>query len=123
MGVVSMADKAAQRFEQVVKERLSQATNESGRSFAGIYKIIEGKGAVEAAKMLIRPTNTGKVNDGLKALVVWKLSHLSIEQAVIDFRNEGLFSEDEVSSAQGRLALARMNSGKVNMSEKLKRTD
>jgi hypothetical protein len=123
MGVGSMTDKAAQRFEQTVKERLTQATNETGYSFAGIYKIIKDKGAVVAAKILISPINTGKVHDGLKVLVDRNLYHLSIEQAVIDFENEGLFSEDEISSAQGRLALARMKSGKTNISERLKRSD
>jgi hypothetical protein len=95
MGVGSMTDKAAQRFEQTVKERLTQATNETGYSFAGIYKIIKDKGAVVAAKILISPINTGKVHDGLKLLVDRNLSHLSIEQAVIDFENEGLFSEEK----------------------------
>jgi hypothetical protein len=45
-----MADKAAHRFEQIVKERLTQATNETGYPFAGVYKIVEDKGAVVAAK-------------------------------------------------------------------------
>jgi hypothetical protein len=118
-----MPIQAAQQFEQTVKERLTRATNESGHSFAGIYKIVEDKGAVGAAKMLIRPANTGKINDGLKALVDRNLSHLSIEQAVIDFANQGLFSEKEISSARDRLALARMKSGKTNVSERLKKGD
>ena len=56
-------------------------------------------------------------------LVDNNLGHLSIEQAIIDSRNEGLFSEDEVSSAEGRLAMAKMLSGKTNISERLKKGD
>ena len=100
-------DQAALQFEQTVKECLAQAAHKTGHSFAGVYKIIEDRGAVEAAKILVKPTNTGKIHGGLQVLVDNNLGHLSIEQAVIDFRSEGLFSEDEVSSAQGRLAMAQ----------------
>jgi hypothetical protein len=113
-------DKIKQRFEEVVKERLAQATAKTGYSFAGIYKIIQDKGAVEGAKILVSPNNSGKIHEGLQFLVDNDLVHLSIEQAVIDFRSEGLFSGDEVSSAEGRLAMAKMLSGGTHMEEKLK---
>lgn len=99
---------AAQQFEQSVKERLAQATNTIGYSFADVHKIIEDKGAVEAAKILVSPNSAGKIHEGLQVLVDNNLGHLSIERAVIDFRKKGLFSEDEISSAEARLGMAEM---------------
>jgi hypothetical protein len=116
-------DQAAQQFEQTVKDRLTEATNKTEYSFTRVNKMIKDAGAVEAAKRLVRPTNSGKIHDGLQVLIDNNLIHLSIEQAVIVFENEGLFSEDEISSAQGRLAMARMKSGKTNISERLKKGD
>jgi hypothetical protein len=116
-------DQAAQKFENAVKDRLAQATAETGYSFAGMYRIIEDKGAIEAAKILVSPNNSGKIHDGLQFLVDNDLIHLSIEQAVIDFRNEELFSGDEVSSAEGRLAMAKILSSGTQTAEKLKKRD
>ena len=116
-------DHVAQKFEQTVIERLAQATDKTNYSFAGAYNIIEGRGAVEAAKILVNPTNSGKIHDGLQFLIDNHLDHLSIEQTVIDFRSEGLFSEDEVSSAQARLAMAKMLSGRTPIAERLKQGD
>jgi hypothetical protein len=102
---------------------LAQATSETGHSFAGVYKIIEDRGAVEAAKILVNPASSGKIHEGLQVLVNNNLGHLSVEQAVIDFRNEGLFSEDETSSAQARLAMAKILSGRTPKAERLKQSD
>jgi hypothetical protein len=116
-------DHAAQQFEQTVKKCLTEATNKTGHPFTRVFTMIEDSGAVEAAKRLVGPTNSGKIQDGLQVLIDNNLGHLSIEQAIIDSRNEGLFSEDEVSSAEGRLAMAKMLSSGTNISERLRRGD
>jgi hypothetical protein len=103
-----MAEDQKLLFEQEVINRLDQATMETGYSFFGILEIIDKVGAVEAAKMLVGPNGTGKFHDGFKLLVRAKLSHLTIEQAVIDFKDSGLFSPDEVSSATARIAMAKI---------------
>jgi hypothetical protein len=116
-------DRRTDQFEKTVKERLLEATSKTGHSFAGIYKIIEDRGAIEAAKLLVSPNNAGKIHEGLQFLVDENLVHLSIEQAVIDFRNEELFSGDEVSSAEGRLAMAKILSSGTQTAERLKKRD
>lgn len=114
-------NRAAQQFEQTVKDRLTEASNKTKYLFTRFNKMVKETGAVQAAKRLVRPTDLGKIHDGLQVLIDNDLVHLSIEQAIIDFQNDGLFSEDEVSSARGRLALARMKSGKTNISDRFKR--
>jgi hypothetical protein len=58
--------------------------------------------------MLVGPNSTGKFHEGFEFLVRKKISQFSIEQAVIDFKDSGLFSTDEVSSARARIAMAKM---------------
>jgi hypothetical protein len=116
-------DQAALQFEQTVKECLAQAAHETGHSFAGVYRIIEDRGASKRRRSFVNPVNSGKIHEGLKVLVDNNLIHLSIEQAIIDFRSEGFFSGDEMSSAQGRLAMAKMLSDRTQIAERLKRGD
>jgi hypothetical protein len=56
----------------------------------------------------VGPNSTGIFHDGFEFLVTQKISQFSIEQAVIDFKDSGLFSPDEVSSARARIAMAKM---------------
>jgi hypothetical protein len=103
-----MAEDQKLLFEADVIHRLDQATSKTGYLFAGILEIIDNMGAAEAARMLVGPNSTGKFHEGFEFLVRQKISHLSIEQAVIDFKDSGLFSADEVSSARARIAMAKM---------------
>ena len=103
-----MADDPELAFEQEVRNLLDRATKETGYSFSKILEIIDKGDAVQTAKNLVKPNNSGKIHEGLKFLVMHNKSDLSIEQAVINFKDSGLFTAGEISSAQARIAMAKM---------------
>ena len=98
-----MTDEQRGLFELSVIERLDQAKRLKGYKFLGIRSIIKNRGAVEIAKSFIGPNNTANFNGGMRMLVKVGLSDLTIEQAVIDFKDTKLFSKKEVASAKKRL--------------------
>jgi len=94
-------------FQVIVLQRIDEATRLTGYSFAGLRKLI-AVDAAAAAKRLIAPTsrNLGSISKGLRVLFDAGLLRLSIEQAVIDFGEQGrLFTTEEVGYAKNRLAL------------------
>lgn len=102
-----MSDKMRGLFEKLVKQRLDRARRRKGFEFKGLRRLIEKRGAFETAKMLVSEGNTGNLNGGLKILVRYGLSDLSVEQAVIDCENFKLFTKNEVASAKRRLKIAK----------------
>src|ERR1700756_1060951 len=89
-------------FEKLVLNRLDEAERRTSHPFFGARRLIAEMGAVKAAKKLLDPT-AGKIHEGLQALIDYKLVHLSIEQAVIDFADRDCFTDDEISTAKVRL--------------------
>jgi hypothetical protein len=99
-----------EEFRVLVFQRIDEAGRQTGYSFAGLRRLV-AVDAVGAARRLIAPSsrNLGSFPKGMRVLFKAGLLHLSIEQAVIDFGEQGrLFTPDEVTYAKDRLALMRM---------------
>jgi hypothetical protein len=97
-------------FEKLVLDRLDQAQQLIGYPFTTARVLIQNVGAVQAARILLNP-NEGKIHDGLQALCHHELGHFSVEQAVIDFEDRTVFTDDERSTAKARLYYANKNAG------------
>jgi hypothetical protein len=96
-----------EEFQAMVLQRIDEAGQLTGYSFAGLRKIVAAD-AVGAARRLIAPTsrNLGSFPQGMRVLFNAGLLHLSIEQAVIEFGEQGrLFTPEEVAYAKDRIAL------------------
>jgi hypothetical protein len=92
-----------QKFEGCVLANLDKAEGQIGYHFKGLREMIKDFGAVKAAKMLVDLNNVLKPYDGFQVLSVNDLEELSVEQAVIDFTESGLFTPAEVQTAKSRL--------------------
>lgn len=103
-----MTDFAETEFQKVLLERIDEAESVTSYSFAGIRKMIDELGGVQAAKRLVSPGSTGALHPGFKVLAGAGLLRCSVEQTVIDFADAGLFDDAEVSNARARIAMAKM---------------
>jgi hypothetical protein len=94
-----------QQFEDHVLANLDEAEGQIGYHFKGLREMIDKFGAVGAAKMLVDLNSVLKPHDGFQVLSANDRESLSIEQAVIDFADSGLFTAAEVQSAKSRLLI------------------
>jgi hypothetical protein len=90
-------------FEDLVLANLDEAERLTGHNFKGVRDLIDKHGAVDAARMLIDINMVLKEYSGFKILDAHDLERLSIEQAIVDFAESGLFTPAEVSAARSRL--------------------
>jgi hypothetical protein len=86
-------------------DKLQEAERLSGDSLGGICNLIEDLGAVEVARMLVDPHDVRSPPDGFVRLMKHDLARYTIEQAIVDYRDSGLFTESEVETARARLAI------------------
>jgi hypothetical protein len=92
-------------FERHLLEKLEWAENLIGYSLAGIREFIVEFGAVQTAKMLVDPNHVLEPDNGFTILVKHGLANLSVEQAMIDFAQRGLFTAAEIKAAKARIAI------------------
>jgi len=95
-------------FAALVENRLNDAEDKTGHIFRDLRELIKIKGAVQAAKLLLRPSSIGSFPYGFKVLAAHNLLSHSIEQAAIDSAASGLFTEEQLTNAFTRLTLAKM---------------
>ena len=101
-----------QRFHDDLIRRLDKARDELAIDFKKMREAIATNTAVGAAKYFISPDRDGKLHEGLLSLARVNRTNLSLEQAVIDFKDEGLFTDAEVASARARLYYANQSGEK-----------
>lgn len=100
-------DIKSRSFHDHVIRNLMDAEAQLGFPFTGLRKLIDEKGAVAAAIQLLDLTRAVHEQDGFTTLAENNLLHLSLEQAVIDFAESGLFPASIIASARSRLLLAK----------------
>src|SRR5258705_2438854 len=92
-----------EEFEVLVLQRIREASQLTGYSFAGLLKLVDALGAFQTAKDLIAPTpgNLGRFPKGMRILFDAGLFSHSIQQAGIEFCEEGkLFMPGGVNLAK-----------------------
>jgi len=94
-----------EKFKEHVLANIEKAESEIDHSFMGLRELIEQHGAVPVAKMLVDINNVLKSFGGFQVLAQHNLEHLSVEQAIIDFADSGLFTEAEIDTARARLSI------------------
>jgi hypothetical protein len=94
-------------FHDHLIRSLTEAEAQLVYCFAGLRKLIDDKGAVAAAIQLLDISRAVQEQDGFTILAENNLLHLSLEQAVIDFAESGLFPASIIASARSRLLLAK----------------
>ena len=104
---VESVDAPHAQFQVHVLVRLREAEMLTGDSFGGVCNLIVDLGAVEVAKMLVDPQELMLPPSGFIRLLKHKLACLTIEQAIVDFADSGLFTDEEVETAKVRLATFR----------------
>lgn len=95
-----------QDFEDRILANFDEAENLIGYSFTGLRELILDHGAVETAKMLLTIDGVLKQHGGFQVLAAHDLEHFSVEQAVIEFADTGLFTMMEIGTAKSRLAIS-----------------
>jgi hypothetical protein len=104
---VESVDAPHAQFQVHVLVRLREAEVLTGDSFGGVCNLIVDLGAVEVAKMLVDAQELMLPPSGFIRLLKHKLACLTIEQAIVDFADSGLFTDEEVETAKVRLATFR----------------
>jgi hypothetical protein len=93
-------------FRDELLRRIVEAIDRTGHTFFGLLTSIKEDGAVETARRLIGPNNNETFQDGMRQLKDAHLLKLTVEQAVIDFGEQGkIFTPEQVAAAQERLQL------------------
>lgn len=92
-------------FEMHVLANLDKAEKSIGYHFKGIRELIAEHGAVATAKMLVDVNMVLNIHSGFRVLDASDLEHLSIEQAVVDYAESGLFTPAEIATAKARLVV------------------
>jgi hypothetical protein len=96
-----------EQFAQRVLANIEEAETKTGYVFRGLRDMIDQHTAVKAAKMLVDISHMGRPYDGFQVLVAHDLEHLSVEQAIADFAESGLFTVREVRTAKARLIVTK----------------
>jgi hypothetical protein len=96
-----------EQFERHVLKLLREAARCTGDKLGDICNLIADLGAVEVAKMLVDPTEVRNPPDGFRRLMKNNLAQLTIEQAIVDFADRGIFTSEEIRAAKARLAIFR----------------
>ena len=97
-----------EEFERRLLGNLDEAEKKvAGYSFLGLRRFIAEKGAVATAKYFVDLRNRSTAFDGFDVLADHGLLRFSVERAVLDFADRGLFNPAEISSAETRLMIAR----------------
>ena len=93
-------------FRDELLRRIVEAIDKTGHTFFGLLTSIKDDGAVATARRLISPQNNETFQDGMRQLKDANLLHFTVEQAVIDFGEQGkIFTPGEVAAAKERLQL------------------
>jgi hypothetical protein len=98
-----------EHFDRVVRERIAEARKLTGHSFARVQDLIDRIGAVETARRFISSGNIGRFPLGMRVLHKFGRLDLSIENAVVEFGEQGkVFSPKEVEAAIDRHQMLKM---------------
>ena len=98
---------ARARFQEQVLKMLGEAIELTGDEYGYVRNLIVDLGAVEVAKMLVDPNEVRDPPTGFLRLMEHDLARLTIEQAIVDFADSGLFTDAEIEAAKARLAIFR----------------
>jgi hypothetical protein len=93
-------------FEAYVLSKLDEAEMQLGFVFSGLRSLIGDKGAAGAARYLLDPANIGHPFQGFRRMAENALVNCSIEAAVVQFQDSGLFARPIIETAKVRLLLA-----------------
>lgn len=96
-----------EEFEAHVVGNLTTAEKALGYEFAALRQMLDELGAIGTACHLLDLSRVGQEQKGFTLLAEADLLHLSLEQAVIDFRESGLFPPSLVASARARLLVIK----------------
>jgi hypothetical protein len=99
------SQKLQAEFQRHVLEKLQEAERLSRDKLGAVCNLIEDLGAVGVAKMLVDPQDIRSPPDGFLRLMKSDLARFTIEQAIVDFCDSGLFTASEVETARARLAI------------------
>lgn len=106
---------AEKEFELFVAMNLDEAESLLSCTFTGLRKLVRERGAVGAARHLLAPENVARHHMGFSRLIAADLLHLSLEGAVLRFKDRGLFAKSVIAAAHLRIVMAqniRLQSGK-----------
>src|SRR5689334_18619125 len=95
------------RFEEHLPKVLGEAIELTGDQYGYVRNLIADLDAVEVAKLLVDPNEVRDPPTGFRRLMEHDLARLTIEQAIVEFADSGLFTEAEVETARARLAIFR----------------
>lgn len=93
------------QFQRHLLAKLREAESLTGDAFGSICNLIEDLGAVEVARMLVDPIDLATPPTGFLRLLEHELGRLTIEQAIVDFADTGLFADEEINAAKARLSI------------------
>lgn len=93
------------RFQEYVLKKLIEANRRTGDPLGSIRNLMVDLGAVSVARMLVDPDEVRDPPAGFLRLLRYDLARLTIEQAVVDFAQTGLFTAAEVETAKARLTM------------------
>ena len=94
-------------FKEHLLRNLDTAEAALHYEFRALREMVKGLGAVGAAIHLLDLAKIGDEQKGFTLLAEAGLLHLSLEQAVLDFQESGLFPPSIIASARARLLIIR----------------
>lgn len=98
-----------QRFKRHLLKKMKEACTLSEDSLGGICDLVDHLGADEVIHLLVVPDEIHNPPSGFIRLMNSNLARLTIEQAILDFAETGLFTKLQIETARERLAVyARM---------------
>ena len=95
------------QFQRHLLAKLREAESLTRDNLGSICNLIEDLGAVEVARMLVDPVDVTAPPTGFLRLLEHELGRLTIEQAIVDSEETGLFTDEEVVAAKARLSIFR----------------
>lgn len=94
------------RFETRLKEIMALAEREAGFSFPILQSLVRSESGVMSAKQLLHPRD--RFSEGFRRLIKAGLPQYTLEAVVIEFDQTGLFTVEEIETAQWRLNNAHL---------------
>ena len=97
------------RFETRLREIMSLAEREAGFSFPILQSLVRSESGVMSAKRLLHPKE--RFSEGFKRLIAKDLPQYTLEAVVLEFKDDNLFTPEEIEVAEWRLKNAGLARG------------
>ena len=92
-------------FKRHLMKKLRMACKLSGDPLGGICDLVEVLGVDYVLRLLVAPDEVHNPPAGFVRLMDSDLARYTIEQAIIDFEDSGLFAKLEIETARERIAV------------------